>query len=328
MKNKTVGASNARSHIEESAKRKNNGITLIALIITIIVMLILVAVSISIALNTGLFESAGKATGDWKTAQDEEEKLGNGKVNVGGTVYDNIDEYIATIGGENTGGGATVVAGGRASKNSTYTDASGKKAVIPAKFTVSGVPSESTIDGGLVIYLIPEGTTIDWTDGTAVANAQKTYDQFVWIPIKNTTDSNAQDINDMYICQGKTSSNGTCEIKVENGVAKCTNANHSSIVEGTEINKNTLMAGRLYATSTGEKFEQAYTEVYTSGSGLREPDTVSSRDGDSTYLGYLTSILGTTGYDTEADFKESLQKEYNEVVKSVYENQGFYCRKI
>jgi hypothetical protein len=292
-------------------------------------MLILVAVSISIALNTGLFESAGKATKDWKTTQDEEADLGDGKVNVGGTVYDNIDEYIATIGGENTGGGATVVAGGRASKNSTYTDDSGKKAVIPAKFTVSGVPSESTIDGGLVIYLIPEGTTIDWTDGTAVANAQKTYDQFVWIPIKNTTDANAQDINDMYICQGKTSANGVCEIKVENGVAKCTNANHSSIVEGTEINKNTLMAGYLYSNTE----MTSRCETYTSGSSNREPDVVTGSSGtlydaNSTYLGYLQGILGTTGYDTTANFKESLQKEYNEVVKSVYENQGFYCRKI
>ena len=40
-------------------KEKNQGITLIALIITIIIMLILVAVSISLALNSGLFEKAG-----------------------------------------------------------------------------------------------------------------------------------------------------------------------------------------------------------------------------------------------------------------------------
>ena len=37
-KNNNVGATSSRPHFEESAKRKNTGITLIALIITIIVM--------------------------------------------------------------------------------------------------------------------------------------------------------------------------------------------------------------------------------------------------------------------------------------------------
>ena len=41
--------------------KENNGITLIALIITIIVMLILVAVTITVAVNGGLFEYAGRA---------------------------------------------------------------------------------------------------------------------------------------------------------------------------------------------------------------------------------------------------------------------------
>ena len=90
-----------------------------------------------------------------------------------------------------------------------YEDINGNIAIIPEGFTVSGLASENEIDEGLVIYLIPEGTTIDWTNPTAVDTAQRTYDQFVWIPIKNTTDANAQDINDMYICQAKTGSNGT-----------------------------------------------------------------------------------------------------------------------
>ena len=125
----------------------------------------------------------------------------------------------------------------------------------------------------------------------------------------------------MYICQAKTGSNGNCNIEVVNDEAKCTTHN------------STLMAGRLYATSTGETFEQDYTEVYdTTGEGLREPDVVTGKstgdgtnyDGSNTYLTQLSSILGTTGYDTTANFKQRLQEEYNEVVKSVYENQGFY----
>ena len=50
----------------------SKGITLIALIITIIVMLILAAVSINIAVNGGLFNYAGKASLDYRMAQEQE----------------------------------------------------------------------------------------------------------------------------------------------------------------------------------------------------------------------------------------------------------------
>ncbi|MBQ3145082.1 MAG: hypothetical protein IJB90_00590 [Clostridia bacterium] len=57
-----VGATNSRPHFEEMTLNNQNGITLIALIITIIVMLILVGVTINVALNGGLFEKAEIAT--------------------------------------------------------------------------------------------------------------------------------------------------------------------------------------------------------------------------------------------------------------------------
>ena len=63
-------------------------------------MLILVAVSISLALNSGLFEKAGKAAQDWQTEQNKEEELASGKVTIGNTTYNSIDEYIAEISGE------------------------------------------------------------------------------------------------------------------------------------------------------------------------------------------------------------------------------------
>ena len=53
--------------------KKQNGITLIALIITIIVMLILVGVTINVALNGGLFEKADEATKQTQEAIDYEE---------------------------------------------------------------------------------------------------------------------------------------------------------------------------------------------------------------------------------------------------------------
>ena len=72
-------------------RNKNNGITLIALIITIIVMLILVAVTISMAVNGGLFGYAGNAAKDTELAKKQELELAN--VDSGMTTDDLIDKY-------------------------------------------------------------------------------------------------------------------------------------------------------------------------------------------------------------------------------------------
>lgn len=58
-------------------KTNDSGITLIALIITIIVILILVAVTVNIAVNSGLFSYAKKATGEWTSEEQKEINLGS-----------------------------------------------------------------------------------------------------------------------------------------------------------------------------------------------------------------------------------------------------------
>ena len=78
-------------------KNTSKGITLIALVITIIVMLILVAVTIQIAVNGGLFDYAGRATGDTKNEIEAEQQLANGRVKIAGIWYDSIDDYINGI---------------------------------------------------------------------------------------------------------------------------------------------------------------------------------------------------------------------------------------
>ena len=298
--------------IEKNNKNRNKseeGITLIALIITIIIMLILVAVTIDVVVDGKLFDTAKDAVGQTNNKVGEEQNRVDELMGELENVYNQPDD-----GEDPPPPPQTMQPGDKAEETEEYEDTNGDIAVIPGGFTVSGVPEESTIEDGLVIYLIPKGETVDWTNPTSVANAQKTYDQFVWIPISH------EQINNMYICQAKTGSNGNCNITVENGQAKC--ATHNS----------TQMAGRLYATDIGENFEKGHTEVYTPNTGLREPDIVTGNntgdgtnyDGSNTYLSQLSSILGTTGYDTAENFKQSLQQEYNEVVKSVYENQGFY----
>ena len=279
---------------------RNEGITLIALIITIIILLILVGVSINLAIKGDLFGSAEKAvsgTND-KTAQEQTR----------------VDELMGELGRVEEQQRQDNLPGTRETENTKYVS-NGKTAWIPAGFTVSKAEGETTIDGGLVIYLINDKTDeeikkLTWT-GTELENLKKTYDQFVWIPISH------EQINNMFICQAKTGSNGNCNITVENGVAKCT------------VHNSTQMAGRLYATQTGESYKKAYTEVYTANTGLREPDVVTENatyyDGSSTNLGYMSTVTGdNTSYASTAKFKETLQNEYNEIVALIYNAGGYY----
>ena len=283
-------------------QNRNKGITLVALIITIVVMLILVAVSVNVIIKSNLIGTAEKTVNKYKTASEEE--ANGGVIEIDGKKYNSIEDYI-NLSSINIPGGTRVT-------ESTEYKVGDKTAIIPAGFTVSGIDSERTIDGGLVIYLIPEEELKDvkW-DGT-----EKTkYDQFVWIPISH------EQINNMFICQKKTTSNGSCNIVAENGTAKCTTHN------------STQMAGRLYATSEGENYKKTYTEVYTANSGLREPGVVTgnstgdgtSYDGSSTNLGYMSTVTGdNTSYASTAKFKETLQNEYNEIVALIYNAGGYY----
>lgn len=70
--------------------RKNNGITLVALVITIIILLILAGVAIVTLTQTGLFENAKQAKNAIENAQKNENKILE-------NYEDNVNEYV-TIG--------------------------------------------------------------------------------------------------------------------------------------------------------------------------------------------------------------------------------------
>ena len=96
------------------------------------------------------------------------------EVTINGEKYSSIEDYLE--GKVKLPEGA----GKRFSETKEYNDGT-KTAWIPAGFTVSGINGETTIDGGLVIYDIPENEieNVKW-DGT-----EKTkYNQFVWIPVE------------------------------------------------------------------------------------------------------------------------------------------------
>lgn len=75
--------------------KNQNGITLIALIITIIVMLILVAVTVTIVVQSGLFGHAQNAAEGYKNAQKVEEDIDNRfTANDNGTTITGVNNIV------------------------------------------------------------------------------------------------------------------------------------------------------------------------------------------------------------------------------------------
>ena len=151
--------------------KTQKGITLIALVITIIVMLILVAVTISMAINGGLFEKAGKATGDTRNAMDAEQALASGQITIDGKTYASIDDYLA---GKETmlTYDETPKENGVLTANAKY-ESDEKTAVIPKGFKIiEDAEGEESIDAGLVIQ-------------------DSAGNEFVWVPVtvEGTTDA-------------------------------------------------------------------------------------------------------------------------------------------
>ena len=155
-------------------QNKNEGITLVALIITIVVMLILVAVSVNVIIKSNLIGTAEKAVDKYNKVAEEE---GNsGVIEIDGKKYNSIEDYMKEKEGEKEEKLPDIKAGERATENSNYNGVT-----IPKGFTVSGISTEQKVDNGLVIYDIPEGTTPDWSNPDSVKTK---YNQFVWIPVE------------------------------------------------------------------------------------------------------------------------------------------------
>ena len=117
--------------MKKQKRRKEKGITLVALVVTIIVLIILAGVTLNIVLdNDGIINKTQEATEEYKNAQRGEQEL-----------LETIEDYI------------------------TY---AGKTAPIPEGYAKSQITTEDDVAEGLVIYEIPEGATVNWTDKRCV----------------------------------------------------------------------------------------------------------------------------------------------------------------
>ena len=177
--------------------KAQNGITLIALVITIIVMLILVGVTISMAVNGGLFDYAGKAVGDTNNAIQAEQQLANGGLAVGGVYYNSIDEYLEASGNKGNGGNSVgneePITGNNGetftavyTETKTYTDGNGDTATIPAGFAVGTSAGINAVDTGLVIRDV-NGNEFVWIPVTEDLGSYYQFDSYRYEPKELTS---------------------------------------------------------------------------------------------------------------------------------------------
>ncbi len=157
--------------MKNKTKKYERGITLVALTITIVVMLILAGVTVDVVIDGKLFDNAKTAVNksNDKVGQVEDEATG-----LMGTFDEKIEKQEEQE--------RQLIEATRVTTNTEYKDRNGETAIIPKGFTLSGIASEQTVDGGLVIYDIPEAEveSINWEDPNSVKTK---YNQFVWVPV-------------------------------------------------------------------------------------------------------------------------------------------------
>ena len=243
-------------------QNRNKGITLIALIITIIILLILVGVSINLAIKGDLFGSAEKAvsgTND-KTAQEQtrvDELMGE------------LDKVEKQQKEQEEAEKQKNLLGKRVTENTKYVS-NGKTAWIPKGFTVSGIKSEQSINKGLVIYDIPEGTTPDWSNPDSVKTK---YNQFVWIPVEvkstDTENSIASFYRSEWTANASTGGERTTGLSTDYTEPDSTNdtTDKTGIVDQiTELTKSIYKYGGFYIG----RYEAGSKTPRTSSSGVTE----------------------------------------------------------
>ena len=257
---------------------KNKGITLIALIITVVLLIILAGIGIGILINQdGIIEKANEAK--IKTEKRDLKEQINIMTIQSVDKYGNLIEETLKAKLEELPGGKEIVDGGNyigviypeyefyielesgeisEIKPPTIVDG----VIIPNDYTASKISTEDSKLEGLVIYEIPEGATVNWTDnkdtngknqstitiGQVTTNLQETVNQYVWIPVE---------INDMVMCKSNSGSS-ICELEYDDSKDILTCIKHSS----------DDLVGRLYIgldrdegyTMNFEKRDQIYDE--------------------------------------------------------------------
>ena len=198
---------------------------------------------------------------------------------------------------------------------------SAKNLTIPELAVLSQFEGEyENTDRGIVIYIMKDADgdgkidTPDWTNKTKM---QETYDQFVWVPVKNAI----LDLSSTY--------SGLDDAGIRSKVQEQINVGKYPMAIKTNTAGDYI--GVLYEFSEVTENNTTYVKVTPSSiwtpksTALKEPaGLTSSTYGDTeTNLKQVNGILNTS-YNSTTSFENALQSQYNEMVKKVEEKGGFW----
>ena len=220
-------------------------------------------------------------------------------------------EYIIDSNGNITGGESGIEnpptpdtgIAGKHYEEDTEVTVGDETVVIPGGATVSKIPGEYgddeegniDVDNGLVIYITndEEITDEDWQDAETM---QKTYDQFVWVPVKEAL---AVDMD----------GNSTID---KTDVDLMVKAGRYPMAIKTSDSPETYK-GILYDFEEEGGAVKVTARDYTTTISFREPAFLTN-----------TSYADGSSYNNVGITESSLQSEYNEMIKIVEEAGGFW----
>ena len=174
---------------------------------------------------------------------------------------------------------------------------------IPGGATISNIPGEyESVEDGLVIYITNEDKIADWSDTETI---QKTYDQFVWIPV----DKETAIIEEGKEITGSTNSEKYRSLKnYVSSISSPTNgpSKYPMAVKITNEDGSVTYKGILYDFEEENNAVTVTPLDYTTTSDHREPDASSTDSSNSTIT------------------EPSLQEEYKTMIERVAKKGGFW----
>ena len=227
--------------------------------------------------------------------------------NIKVTFEESKREYIIDKNGNITEGGSGTVTPptpdepeesvpGKTYEKDTEVTVGEETVVVPGGATVSKIEGEyEDVDEGFVIYITndEEITEEDWQDAETM---QKTYDQFVWVPVKEAL---AVDMN---------GDNTIDKTDIDLMVAEGRYPMAIKTSESPETYK-----GILYDFTEEGGVVKVTAKDYTTTSSYREPAFLTN-----------TSYADGSSYNNVGITESSLQAEYNGMIKVVEEAGGFW----
>ncbi len=338
-------------------RKKQQGITLIALAVTIIVMLILAGVTIAaLTSENGIINQANTVKETNKVAKTEEEarleysnlilekqmdghgdttelsdvierleENGYDTVEKDGKNYIKIGEYYYEIKLENEQvsiarektEGITGGIAGTKYEDDTKVKIRGKEVSIPAGATISKISGEYENVDNGIVIYIINDDKANWDN---VEYMHKTYDQFVWVPVdKNNV---ILDLSTTYATLDEAGIRAKVQEQINAGKYPM------AIKTGTKTDNKDDYIGVLYQfTEETNGVVVAPNSNWTpkSSTSYREPSALMDgyRGDNSNNLTQINGILGTK-YADASSFGKELQNQYNVMVEKVKNAGGFW----